>query len=520
MKSRQHSRTPLNNSSNPSLNRKPSRDVDQTNSKDGSAEHLAPSRIEELNKPRNDISRTGSDADSLLDLYRHPPNRSTSSMDVREVGKSNGRLYIEDDDLDSEKWIHRDKLAKIESAELQAAGINLASMQRSSSKSQTRRDHSHERQSGSSNGTGHESWPENREEKRQRIHSPVAEEQEPEQQNWDPRSPAEIVGDATEERNTSGVYQNTTFKKSKSRIPVLASNPVPTQDRDTPQARKRTISGSSPDGEIAKSFRSHNRQGSAGSQILLDEGGGTATSPISTSVGRTNSKNETSPKKKVPVKASTPSTSNPTSRKITPNSRKASNARSPSNSTNSPSQRPATRSGDDRPRTAMNRPEGDPPWLATMYKPDPMLPPDQQIIPTLAKRQQAAQWNEEGAIVKIYDRDFSPLAVHTQEGLQRPAPHIPPKPPSQPSPQSPEKPKPDMWPLQPISRTASTNSRPGTSGTDRGGYSTMPKVASSPLASSMPSPIASAPPVKVQQQPLAPEISEKKEKKCGCCVVM
>lgn len=34
----------------------------------------------------------------------------------------------------------------------------------------------------------------------------------------------------------------------------------------------------------------------------------------------------------------------------------------------------------------INRPEGEPPWLATMYKPDPHLPPDEQMLPTHAKR--------------------------------------------------------------------------------------------------------------------------------------
>lgn len=520
----------MTNSSNPSLNRKPSRDVEQTNSKDAVAqdtEYLAPNRIEELSRSGNDISRTGSEPDSLLDLYRQPPNRSTSSTDVGDTTKMNGRHYSDEDDVDSEKWIHRDKLARIESEELQAAGINIATMQRSSSKGRPRREQSHDRQSGSSNGTGQESWSGAREEKRQRIHSPVAEEQEPEQPSWDLRSPTEVMSNTAEEHNISDVYQNPGAKKSKSRIPVLSSNPPPIQDRETSQGRKRTISGSSPNGEASKPFRSHNRQGSAGSQALLDDAGNSTSSPVSTSVDQSNGKIGNSPKKKAPVKASAPSLSNPTSRKVTPGSRKTSNARSPSASTSSPTQRPTTRSGDDRPRTAINRPEGDPPWLATMYKPDPMLPPDQQIIPTHAKRQQAAQWTEEGAIVKIYDRDFTPLAVHTPEGLQRPLPNSTPKPASPPSPSSPESSKPDTWPLQPISRTASTNSRPGTSGTDRGGYSTMPKVASSPLASSMPSPIASAPPVKVQQQqqqppppPPAAEISEKKEKRCLCCVVM
>lgn len=45
--------------------------------------------------------------------------------------------------------------------------------------------------------------------------------------------------------------------------------------------------------------------------------------------------------------------------------------------------RPSTSNG---PRQPINRPEGDAPWIATMFKPDPMLPQDQQILPTHAKR--------------------------------------------------------------------------------------------------------------------------------------
>jgi hypothetical protein len=50
--------------------------------------------------------------------------------------------------------------------------------------------------------------------------------------------------------------------------------------------------------------------------------------------------------------------------------------------------------------------EGDPPWIASMYKPDPRLPPDQQMLPTHAKRLAQEQWEKEGKTGTIYDRDF------------------------------------------------------------------------------------------------------------------
>ena len=70
--------------------------------------------------------------------------------------------------------------------------------------------------------------------------------------------------------------------------------------------------------------------------------------------------------------------------------------------------RPGT-AGDGRPRTATNPPEGDPPWLAGMYKPDPRLPPDQQMLPTHAKRLAQEQWERDGKSANVYDRDFNPI---------------------------------------------------------------------------------------------------------------
>jgi hypothetical protein len=52
----------------------------------------------------------------------------------------------------------------------------------------------------------------------------------------------------------------------------------------------------------------------------------------------------------------------------------------------SASRRPGSSSGHrQRPSTGHYSPEGDPPWMASMYKPDPRTPPDEQILPTHAK---------------------------------------------------------------------------------------------------------------------------------------
>lgn len=237
----------------------------------------------------------------------------------------------------------------------------------------------------------------------------------------------------------------------------------------------------------------------------------------------------------------------PASRKATPTSLRKPSApikTGPVSSANSTSQRPATRSGDpDRPRTAVNRPEGDPPWLATMYKPDPRLPPDQQIIPTHAKRQQQAQWADDGSVPKTYDRDFTPLAVHAPEELAKrnsltltshavggssPIP-------ASNDPSSSMNANNNSWPLKPMASArgnASPSPRPGTSGSTTGGYSTMPKVAPSPILiqqsprmGGLASPrSANAPPRLQDQRP--GEAAEKDDddgtvkKGCGCCIVM
>ena len=365
-----------------------------------------------------------------------------------------------------------------------------------------------------------------RSEKRQRISSPVEEEESPpDQANWDLRSPAEIAADEAAE--ASPLYINPVLRKSGSKIPVLTSSPLPIPqehiERDTPLVRSRAASGTS--GEIQQMISPslRKRGNSAGSQVLLDEGGpvnGTPTPASATAIpGNTSLQGSPTKAKTAKSPAGTPVTT--AMRKATPASRKPSSQTkqspaAPSNS--SPAARPGTRSGEtERPKTAINRPEGEPPWLATMYKPDPRLPPDQQIIPTHAKRQQQAQWSEAGAIPTTYDREFSPLAVHTENGLKHPSP---------PAPTLEKEDQANAWPLKPMLSVRSTStSRPETSGSGTAGYSTMPKVVSTPPVGSMTSPKMPSPttgtfPPNRRQQHQPPQEPEQTEKGCGCCVVM
>lgn len=165
-------------------------------------------------------------------------------------------------------------------------------------------------------------------------------------------------------------------------------------------------------------------------------------------------------------------------------------------------------------------PEGDPPWLASMYKPDPRLPPDQQLLPTVAKRLQQEQWEKEGKFGNTYDREFRPLSEM----------EVPDQPPDQPSDTVPEpqtievietkleQPQPG-WPLRGPKSPALSTGRPGTS--SNGSYSTMPKLQTQGNGKPQSIPTMPSPKI-IQQSPIRmPEPPEDTKKKgCGCCVVM
>lgn len=466
----------------------------------------------------NGISRSGSEADSLLDLYGDGGSqRDLSNLDS-DIPEN---MYRPEEYIDNpEGWIHRDKLAKIESEELQAAGINLANARKSISRGTSRRSNSRDR---SEKGTGAElSQRPTREEKMAQRAPPVLEEENnSNDRNWDLRSPEEIAADDAIRS------QPQSLRKAGSRIPVLTSSPLPIPaervERDTPLPRKRTLSNSMSPDDGTPMPKIRQRQNSSSNGMILDEGESVS------APGYRSGSTPSSPSKLKVIKPTATSSPASAAKKTIPGQRKSSvPAKSglPS-STGSPNQRPGTRSGEnDRPRTAVNRPEGDPPWLATMYKPDPRLPPDQQIIPTHARKQQQAQWTEAGAVPSTYDREFTPLAVNTREGLVK-----------LPSPAAvAEKPGDhDAWPLKPIPNVrGGSDQRPGTSGSQTAGYSTMPKVQNlpikSPVASISQSPVRGTfpgtkdggPPPRMQHHRFDEEDQTgKKEKGClGCCTVM
>lgn len=473
-------------SSRPELSQNRTDTYGSTRSND-SAYLAAPARVNALSRKDSSLSESGSAPDSLLDLYggnrsninsmdygeRKPSNGSGEKLSRSNNLNDSGNVYDDDDDPEHSRWIHRDKLARIESQELQAAGI-LLPRARATSKS-SRRDTSRDQQ-----GNGLRS--EQGGQMRQKMGSVPSEEEEmPETNDWDLRTPEEAAEDQ------GYLYQDASGGvKGVSRIPVCKTSPIPIPfeqlERDTPM--RRTQSGTWGEEEPAISnpkFRSR-----SDSVTALQEGNATPTP-----AKRFASENSTSPTKKVVKKGAT--AANRATSAQRPKTRSGVNSRDASGT-----QRPPTRSGE------IKRPEGDPPWLSTMYKPDPRLPPDQQLLPTVAKRLQQEQWEKEGKFGTAYDTSFRP--INDEQFLQQPDTT------QQTIEVEQEKDEGNgEWPLRgPKSPTTSTG-RPGTAG----GYSTMPKIVSpgTPQGVSLPSPGSA--PIRMQ---LPPE--ETKKGGCGCCVVM
>ncbi|KAJ5184787.1 hypothetical protein N7472_009627 [Penicillium cf. griseofulvum] len=436
------------------------------------------------------LNRHGSEVGSMRDAFGH----ETAGPKEPEEADDGLRLYL-DGKTNQEKWIHRDKLAKIESEELHQAAILFQRRMRGESKSSGGRGRSHDSQNPA-NGTGtatspaaeySEPWPKIKEEPGKQDGDVNGNVDDNEREHWDLRRPEEIAADDA----AASIYSHPSLGKSASRIPVSTVSPVPISGairRDSRSSRSRAATD-----EDDRSSRSRR----ASEPINIEQDASTP-SAGSRPGSRGFSSTQNTPGKKI-VKT-TGSTNRKTS--APPTSRKASTPRSRAVSGNN-TQRPTTRSGEGRPPTAVNRPEGDPPWLATMYKPDPRLPPDQQMIPTVAKKIMQEQWEKEGRTPNTYDRHFAPLAVHPFDV----PPPVATK--AEPEQQPVESLQLEELPLQPSKSPEPT--RPNTST----GYSTMPKVQDTPPMGLTPNPNPNwNPPVVTAQQP------PKKDKSCGCCIVM
>ena len=460
------------------------------------------------------------------------------SMDRPERGDGGEALYFDDEDPESSRWIHRDKLALIESHEMREAGITLPEPARSRSKSSGRRNHSRGKQSDEVNEQDQISHrPEQA--RRQGPSPPPPQGGDRDNQGdsieIDLRTSAEIVAESYAVGSTSPVYRHQGLRTSSSRIPLPKSShmPIPQEhiERNIPLPRKRGTSGnwSGGDEESIRYIKTRGRSQSVGSQVLSDEADPlNDVTNLNNHLSGSNSPS-TSPSKRPASKASTVTSIN--ARKAAAALRNASDTNQPkprilsNNYRSSPNQRPKSRSGiEPRRAVTVNRPEGDPPWLATMYKPDPRLHPDQQLLPTHVKR-----LKEGGPALGPDDGlDTNESAVARREASQHQY-----RPPSDGTfdlekeevARNDDLSRRDEsgWPLKSSPTGLRDNGSPTLSITEHGGYSTVPKVQSPPL------PIGSAPNPKPSPQ-LRHEEKEKengvgmdkKEKDGGCagCLTM
>ncbi|KAL7795091.1 hypothetical protein V8C37DRAFT_409025 [Trichoderma ceciliae] len=357
------------------------------------------------------------------------------------------------------KWIHRDKLAQIESEELQAAGF----IPRSRAPSKQRRDKSARRDTDASEHV-------------RSKQDQVLESGDASASAWDLKVPDEVM----EEQGNASAAQNA---KGGSRIPV---------------AKTRSRSASATLRELAPSVPPEKPKAAQRSATE------TSSPKKMGAAGRKNSEPANSKSK---TAAGRPKTRSGPSK----------------DSTNANGARPNTRSGE----ASLNskQPEGNPPWLANSYRPDPRLPPDQQIIPTVAKRLQQEKWEQEGTFGTAYDKDFRPLndnslfresSVPLGEATQEP--------PAEEEIQA-HAGQSDEWPFRaeppksPVVRLGSS-------------YSTMPRISDmqppkSPLPGQRPpmtpqgtAQSQSQPSEKAQRIPDAPDDQDQKGGGCGCCVIM
>ena len=514
------------------------------------------------------VRRTPSDLYNVMsDSEGTKQRRASLKASNASAGRKRSRNTLRDKDrektqerVDDSAWIHRDKLAEIEIQEMEAAGIDVraarrsmsagpgASARSSRSQSRTRRPMSKDRQSEKGveepySGT-YEDYYETFEPKRIST-IPAADEDE---QDFDPnvdtelRTPQEV---AEERESISNV-----IRPSTSRIPLSKVSPVPVPQnvvgRDSPLPRSRNGSGAWSGNWDEMQYARRARSNSMGSQVMLDDEGVRTPSRPGSSHLRSSDENS-------PGKARVPNKSTPTSgaRKVSlangirPGSSSGSKPR-----TSSTKDRPTSRSGHkSRPSTShQHAPEGEAPWIASMYKPDPRLPPDQQMLPTHAKRMMQEQWEKEGRAGTAYDRDLRPMndeRFPAQPSPQKPRSPAPPanleqpqrleSPPTlSPSPSpgylhqldtttSPNSTDMNAWPLTPMSDTKSDNGsvRPGTSG----GYRITPTITTPPTIERSPTRQRDPVPSPHNPTPRVPEFDEKDEAQpkkggCGCCIIM
>jgi hypothetical protein len=497
--------------------------------------YLVPTRVSDLHKkPSGDLSAGNSDPDSVLEYYKGPDGKNGSGSRSRSSSQAavtrNKKKGVKPEnweqlEKDQNNWIHRDKLKEIEIKEMAEAGFRVGRSSRSNSRSQSavraKRDRKNSELSDPMSNNEDDDPP-----PRKRVVStiPAADEEDNEQMNWDLRTPEEIAADNEQWAIRHNNY-NHNVRPSTSRIPIAKLSPVPVPytyvERDAPLPRSRKGSANW-SGDALALNGARVRSGSVSSQVIMDDVD--ATERIVQAPLQHNFSNPASPVNRSPQKARTPAKPSLASGTRKPSSTLKAPAKPRIVSGNSP-KRPGTSGGSISRPTTSHRPEGEAPWIASMYKPDPRLPPDQQIIPTHAKRIQQEQWESQGRVGSMYDTDFRLL--NTDEPSDKRLSQINPiELEEERERQEQEK----QWPLPSPSPTkkytperADTNLRSPTN--EQGSYKLTPTIPQSPRGPSRSSthrtaPSISAPkPRKTTRLP-EPAHDSESEKKGRCCIVM
>jgi hypothetical protein len=496
--------------------------------------HLSADHTNELHrKPSGDMNAISNDPNSVLEHYKHQTNsksRTAASLKGKPKKKNSkggpGDPNWEKVEEDETNWIHRDKLKEIETKELEAAGFRVGRASGTNSRSQSATRKPRDRRASSAAGQNA-----NGEEREvRRVVSPIpAEDEDAMDQDgqWSPTTFEELAAGGY---SNSSRTNNHSGRPSTSRIPLPKTSgiPVPASlaERDAPLPRSRAGSGNW-NGDAIATNGARVRSGSIASQFLLDEPEDDRRTTPPYGHARKLSANSGSPPKspqKSPMKAKAPtkapvSGARKTSAKVQPKGRQTSGT--------TPPKRPGTSGGTISRPTTSHRPEGEAPWLATMYKPDPRLPPDQQIIPTHAKRMQQEQWENEGRVGSMYDKDFRLLNTDETDGKRL----------SQIDPIELEREREDNkarengeWPLpspektSPLAQHSQENLDTNTSktqGNEQPGYKLTPTIPQGPR---VPSPKLAPPIAPPEAQPkttrLPEPVEEEKPKKSLCCIVM
>ncbi|KAL8798733.1 MAG: hypothetical protein Q9200_007706, partial [Gallowayella weberi] len=522
----------------------------------------------------SDKSRSGSEADSLLDLYGHPRSVAEGTEKSERDVTLEDLYNLEQEDPENSRWIHRDKLAVIESHEMQEAGIKLPRQTRSKSSLRHKKSHSRNHSTTSLRSQEPEvpTTSAAREGKRQKIQTASQHPVHDDPMGFDLRTTEERALDHPAENGPSTMYYPPNPGKSGSKIPLPKTSRMPIAqghiERNAPLPRTRPTSGnwSGGDGEGLSYSKLRRRSNSVGSRVLLDDH---EVNGSPTPVQRPGSRNDaphSPPKQRLVSKTGSVNHARPRTSNGSRNISEPQKLRhSPSTQKTSPAfPRPRSRNRLDPPRPgiAVNRPEGEAPWIAEMFKPDPRLPPEEQMLPTHAKRLQQEQRERELKAAGVSPQQPQNATAGTPERpngkIRTPSPATPnshttphkhdtpnniPNLQSHqgPAPYRPENPSPNranqsnspsfsgQWPLKVAPPIKPANSKSGinspnisnisptgsTQDQPHGGYSTIPKLQSTPpmgssgmgTGSGMASPMIMPQPM-VQEKP---KVEEKKE---------